>query len=106
MGVHLTDQGGNKIFFGAAGVCRCLMSPVSIASYSEQTFAMVWCEVAESYIIRDGKGARSCTFTVIWWDSEHEDAPQRSREYEHDKRKAAITHFLKLCKRDPLYENT
>lgn len=100
----LTDQGGNQIpRFGAAGVRKALMAPVKPTSECKSnTYAMVWCEEAEIFLMRDGKGARSYELTLIYWDSEHGDPIEE--EFEAKDRDKAIAKFLRLCKRDPLYE--
>lgn len=101
----LTDQGGNQISrFGAAGVKKALMAPVKPTSECKSnTYAMVWCEEAETFLMRDGKGARSYELTLIYWNSADEDVPPIEEEFESKDRDKAIAKFLKLCKRDPLY---
>ena len=104
MGRPLIDQGGNPIArFGAAGVKRVLMNPIRITIDALKDYAMVWCEDAECYITRDGKGPRSCTFTVISWNTADLDCPPQEKEFENGDRDKAIRLFLRLCKREPLY---
>lgn len=102
----LTDQSGGKISrFGAAGVRRALTSPVAVVDGASKDYAMVWCEAAEVYISRYGKGARSCEFVVTHWDSADPECPPQELTYENKDREKAIKQFLTLCKRDPLYED-
>lgn len=105
MSLTLTDQGGNQIpRFGAAGVKKALMAPVKPTSECKfNTYAMVWCEEAEIFLMRDGKGAHSYELTLIYWDSANEDALSIDEIFESKYQDKAITKFLKLCKRDPLY---
>ncbi len=100
----LTDQGGNQIArFGAAGVKRVLMAPVCSTDTShDKDYALVWCEEAEVYIMRLGKGARSYSITVIYWENACDDKPIEE-DFDSKQRDRAITKFLKLCKREPLY---
>lgn len=103
----LTTHSGETIArFSAAGVRRALMDPVSICGEVSKDYAMVWCEDAEVYITRHGKGARTCSFTVTHWESDNEDAPQQELEFENSKREDAIKLFLRLAKRDPLYASS
>ena len=101
---QLVDQSGNSMRFGAAGVRRALMDPVAV-SCGDKDYAMVWCEEAECYITRYGKGARSCEFVVTHWDSADPECPPQELTFENKDRDKAIKLFLKLCKRDPLYED-
>lgn len=106
MGRPLTTQSGETIpRFGAAGVKRALMDPVSPCGDAPKEYAMVWCEDAEVYITRYGKGARTCTFVVTHWDSADPECPPQEQEFENSQRDEAIKLFLRLAKRDPLYED-
>lgn len=103
----LTDQGGNQIpRFGAAGVKKALLAPVKTTSECKfNTYAMIWCEEAETFLMRDGKGTHSYELTLIYWDSADENVPPIEEEFESKDQDKAIAKFLRLCKRDPLYES-
>lgn len=101
----LTDQGGEKVGrFGAAGVKRALMAPVRpTIDAKHKDFASVWCEEAEVYITRYGRGTRSYIIILTHWDSASEEAQLLEEEFAAPQRDKAIVKFLKLCKRNPLY---
>lgn len=99
----LVDQCNEKLRFGAAGVKRTLMAPVKIGEDGIKDFASVWCKEAEVYIIRLGKDKRKYTITLASWKSDDEDEPQTEEVFDAPDRDKAITKFLKLCKRNPLY---
>lgn len=106
MGSKLTlvDQGGNVIpRFGAAGVKRVLLNPVRATYDGDKDYALVWCEDAECYIARHGKGSQSCEFIVTSWDTSDPSCPPQELTFENGDRDKAIALFLKLCKRNPLY---
>lgn len=110
MGQSLTlvDQGGKKIpRFGAAGVKKAIMDPVKCSSEStHRDYAMVYCEEAQTFIMREGYKSRSYEITLIYWDSADEDAQPKSETYEAADRDKAIAKFLRLCKRNPLYADS
>lgn len=105
MSLTLKDQGGNKLArLGVAGIKRVLMSPVqSTVDAIHKDYAMVWCQEAEIYISRYGWRTRSYTITLTYWDSACKDALPIEEEFDASERDKAITKFLKLCKRNPLY---
>ncbi len=92
----LIDHGGNELTgrFGAAAVKRALSSPVSIKSDGPKDYSMVRCDDPDVYITRDGKTARKCSYTVIWW------APDITKqEFDQPEQDKAIAKFLRLCKK-------
>lgn len=107
MTIILEDQGGNRIpRFGATGVKKVLMNPTKATSDEHfNDYAMVHCEQAECYITRYGKGQRSCEFVVTHWDTADPECPPQELTFANGERDKAIKLFLKLCKRDPLYED-
>ena len=102
MGLTLTDHSGNALArFGAAGVKRVLKDPVKCCyDSSNKDYACVWCEEAETYIVREGV-SKVFTLTLIYWKSANADA--KSIEEDFTDLDKAVTKFLKLCKRNPLY---
>jgi hypothetical protein len=91
------DQGGNKIKrVGKASVKRALMDPVAIVGDmgAAKDYAMVHCPDADTYIVRDGEGQRSCQFILIWWA----DDESKTEEFEFGERDKAINKFLRLIK--------
>lgn len=107
MKLTLLDTGGEKLSrFGKAGVKRAIMNPVDATIESGHLdYALVQCEEAETFILRIGYGKRKYTITIIYWDSADEDAVTIEEHFEATDRDKAITRFLKLCKRNPVYGN-
>jgi hypothetical protein len=101
----LCDTGGNPLArFGAAGIRRVLMSPVNVTSAKQRyDYACVSCESAETFLTRDGVGARSYTLSLTYWTDAMSDTPVEE-EYTAQERDKAISRFIELCKRKPLYE--
>jgi len=75
-------------------------------------FAMVHCELSECFILRIGANVRTCTYQLVYWDHPVGDEVNATEvcmgaiteNFTHKEQTKAITTFLKLCKRDPLYE--
>lgn len=98
MKLTLTDQGGNLIGrFGAAGVKRVLMNPTR-CKYDDKhnDYALVWCEAADSFIMREGYG-RNYVIRLIYWDND-EDVSPKEEEFPPGERDKAIAKFLRICK--------
>ena len=95
MKLVLTDHGGNPISrFGATGVKRVLMNPTRCKSDDKHNdYALVWCEVSEVYIMREGYGI-NYTLKLIYWDSDGECIEEEFTDMDK-----AINKFLKQCKR-------
>lgn len=107
MKLTLLDTSGEKLSrFGAAGVKRVLMNPVDgTVSSGHLDFALVQCEEAETFILRTGYGKRKYNLTVIYWDSDDEDAVPIEEHFDATDRDKAIERFLKLCKKESCYGN-
>lgn len=106
MKLTLLDSSGEKLSrFGATSVKQVLMNPVDGTIESGHLdFALVQCPESETYILRTGYG-KKYTLTVIFWDSSNEDAMTIEEHFESSDQDKAIKQFLKLCKRNPVYEN-
>lgn len=106
MKLTLLDQGGEKLkTSSAASIKKVLMNPVNATLESKHNdYAMVYCEEAETFILRLGYG-KKYNLTVIFWDNSNEDATTIEEHFEATDRDKAIKRFLKLCRRNPVYEN-
>lgn len=95
MSLTLVDQGGNKIpRFGAAGIKKVIKSPIKVTINCKfNTYAMVWCEESEVYLVRFGKG-NTYELTVVYW----KDDECTEEFFEASQLDKAITKFIKLCK--------
>lgn len=94
--IILTDTSGNPLpRFARSAVRRVLKSPVNVTAGGQACYAAVWCESKTVGIMRDGRGPRTCRYSVCQGASV-------VAEFQGCQREEAIAEFFGLLRGKPV----